>query len=98
MDLWVRDLKPHWKTVYEFEIFIHKMAARIQVGEFRYGIPNKRKNYMTRIFMEFEAYRKSGNSEHLLNIANYCILETIAPENKKHHSDNTVDSVTRGRI
>lgn len=48
--------------------------------------------------LELKAYKKTGNEEHLLNIANYCHLESFAPENKKFHYDNTVDSVTRKRV
>jgi len=53
---------------------------------------------MTRMKLEVTAYRKSGNREHLLNIANYAWLESQAPENPKFHWDNTVDSVTRGKV
>lgn len=67
-------------------------------GHVRYGAPDRRKKYMTRLFLELKAYKKTGNVEQLYNIANYCILESIAPENKKFHFYALADSVTRGKI
>lgn len=78
-----------------FKDFSQRMANRLMQGDARYGAPRKDKNYMTRLIMEVKAYRKSGNQEHLINVANYCVLETIAPEHPKFHFDNTVESVTR---
>lgn len=79
-----------------FKEFIQKMAYRLVQGAARYGSKvKKEQHYMTRMIMEVKAYRKSGNAEHLLNIANYAILESVAPENPKFHFDNTVRSVTR---
>ncbi len=51
---------------------------------------------MTRLGLELRAYRRSGNREHLLNIANYAYLESQAPENRNFHWDNRAESVTRG--
>ena len=45
--------------------------------------------------MKYGAYQKSGNREHLLNIANYAWLESLMPENSKFHWDDKVESVTR---
>jgi len=53
---------------------------------------------MTRIGLEFKDYKKVGCREQLLNIANYCYLEQLAPENRKYYVDNTRDSVTRGKV
>ena len=81
-----------------FGLFVQRMANRIQVGEIRYGSPKRRQRYMSRMMVEMEAYKKSGNMEHLLNIANYCWLEAEAPENKKFHFDAKVNSATRDRF
>lgn len=53
---------------------------------------------MKRMTIEFQEYRRTGNGEHLFNIANYCILESVAPQNKKYHLNTLVDSVTRGKM
>lgn len=78
-----------------FRQFIQRMAYRVIEGHCRYGAPSKEKLYLTRLMKEIKAYKKTGNAEHLLNVANYCHLEMCAPEHPKHHYDNTVDSVTR---
>jgi len=94
--IWSDKIKiPHQPRMHEF---LQKQANRLVVGHIRYGIPEVRKKYMTRISIELKAYKKSGNLEHLYNIANYCILESLKPENTKFHFDGRVDSVTRGKI
>jgi len=75
--------------------FMQRQVNRLQVGEQRYGKPDARKLYMTRLSNEVDAYVKTGNAEHLINAANYCLLEAVAPEHRKFHYDNTVESVTR---
>jgi len=78
-----------------FHDFIQQMADRIMQGHFRYGNPNRRKNYVKRIELELKAYKENGNMEHLINIANYCHLETCEPWNKKFHFDSLAKSATR---
>lgn len=93
---WSKKLKlPNEKA---FKEFIQRMANRLMQGFCRYGGPDRRQKYMTRMILEVKAYKKSGNAEQLLNIANYCHLEMYAPENKKFHFDNAVKSATRDRI
>ncbi len=76
-------------------MFAQGMLDRMLVGEIRYGSANKRQKYMSRLHKEVKAYLSTGNAEQLFNIANYCILEWMAPEHPKHHFDPTVKSVTR---
>ena len=80
-----------------YKVFLDRMAARIVLGELRYGKAHHSKNYMTRLYREYRAYKSTGNQEHLTNIANYAFLESVAPENHLSHYDNTVGSVTRSR-
>src|ERR1700722_5170902 len=75
--------------------FVQKMANRLLVGELRYGAPNRRKKYLSRALTELKAYQKTGNQEHLINAANYCLLEKIAPEHAQAHFNNLVGSATR---
>lgn len=79
----------------QFHKFAQKMANRLGMGAARYGKVNASQNYMTSLIMEVKAYKRSGNAEQLLNIANYAFLESIAPENKKFNFDPFVKSVTR---
>jgi len=81
-----------------FKYFAQHMVNHLCVGYYRYGPPDKAKKYMTRMEIEVKEYRRTGNAEHLYNIANYASLEYYAPENKNFHLDNTVGSATRGKI
>lgn len=90
---WAANLKVAYQQ--RFTDFLNAMSKRIQVGHFRYGTPNVSKLYIDRLKAELIAYKRTGNMEHLLNIANYAFLESLCPQNKKFHFDNTVESVTR---
>lgn len=81
-----------------FTRFLNALSARIAVGQHRYCPPAPEKRYMRRIGLEFAAYRRTGNMEHLINIANYCWLESEAPEHPEFHNDSTAGSVTRGKV
>ena len=78
--------------------FMQQMINRLAVGQIRYGEPNKIQNYLTRITLELKHYKRTGNSESLRNIANYCWLENEAPENKKFHYNDKADSATRSLL
>lgn len=82
----------------QFKEFVQKMANRLGFGAFRYGRTVKAQKYMTRMAMELKSYKKTGNQEHLFNIANYANLEYHAPENKKAHFDDKAESATRGTL
>lgn len=92
---WPDSCKRDYKVVGNF---FQKLANRLVVGHFRYGSPKVEQKYLTRLIMEIKAYKKTGNYENLLNIANYCWLESQAPENKKFHHDASVDSATRKKM
>lgn len=99
LTLWINSKVKRPPREWEFvQDFLQKMMNRMGVGYVRYGTVDKRQRYMTRLEVEFRAYKKTGNKEHLLNIANYAVLESMAPEHKKFHDDSSVDSVTRGRV
>ena len=98
-EIWVSDkLRHDWDKFIEFA---QQQANRLGFGYPRYEAatrgPSKENKYMTRMELEVRAYRRTGNREHLLNAANYAWLESRAPENKKHHWNDKVDSATRGR-
>lgn len=85
------------RTTIDYRDFLQHTANRIVVGEIRYGSPNRMKRYLSRLEKELGAYRRTGNIEHLYNIANYAFLESVAPEHKKQNFDPTVKSATRSR-
>lgn len=78
--------------------FFGWQTMRLAQGHARYGAPRKDQLYMKRLKAEVAAYERTGNQEHLINAANYCILETICPQNPKFHYNQSVDSVTRGVV
>jgi len=93
---WSEKLRLPYKL--EFQAFLNGMSKRIAQGKARYGDPNRDKKYLDRLLLEAKAYKKTGNMEHLINVANYAWLESVAPQNRKFHFDNAVDSATRGRV
>jgi hypothetical protein len=80
-----------------FALFAQRMANRLIVGIFRYdkGRPLRQAKYHTRLKAEVKAYGETGNLENLVNAANYCFLESVAPENKRAHWKAEHVSVTR---
>jgi len=82
----------------EIRDFLQKMVNRLAVGHYRYGEAKRSQRYMSRMREEVKAYVKSGNQEQLINIANYCWLETVAPEHPKSNFDPSVESVTRKKF
>ncbi len=90
--IWSERLKcPHsnWLS------FIQGMANRLLQGHARYGLPKKESGYLAKLTLELKSYKKSGNAEHLFNIANYCQLEFQCPQNPKFHFDPYAKSATR---
>lgn len=81
-----------------FNEFLDGMAKRLIQGYCQYGAPDRDQKYLKRMQMEVMAYLRTGNAEHLFNIANYAHLEMYAPQHKRFHFDNHVDSVTRGHL
>jgi hypothetical protein len=78
-------------------VFLQRMANRLIMGAYRYdkGKPLKKAKYLTRLQAEVDAYRWTGNLEHLVNAANYCYLESVAPEREKTFWRSDRRSVTR---
>ncbi len=91
---WIDKIRSH-KLV---ENFFQRMANRLLVGQLRYGEPVARQKYFERLKLEVKAYQKTGNAEHLINIANYSCLEEIAPCHPKFHFNSEVESVTRKKF
>lgn len=74
------------------------MVNRLGVGVLQYGPASRTQHYAARADVELAAYMRTGNQEHLINVANYCFLEIQAPSVKGAYMDDTVGSVTRGKF
>lgn len=78
-----------------FARFLQQMANRIMVGQARYGDPSEEAGYLRRLKRELRAYERTGNMEHLINVANWAYLESVCPTDPvKFHFDNGVGTVT----
>jgi hypothetical protein len=75
--------------------FVQKMANRLMVGYYRYGPVNKRQNYLKRIKDAIKHYDKTGNTEFLIDTANYCWLEFCAPSHPDAHFECSDSMGTR---
>ena len=96
LNVWWTDKIVTDYTVTALEEFFSAQTKRLVTGYCRYQrITLSQKKYLTRLCTELSAYRKTGNREHLFNIANYAFLESQHPENKKFHWNSEVASATR---
>lgn len=93
--MWLFTCSTYIPTIKQFGCFLQAMMDRFVQGHFRYGAPHRRKKYLTRLKKELEAYDETGNVEHLMNIANYCYLESECPEHPKSNFDAYAASATR---
>jgi len=89
-----RDPRRHLK----FAAYVQWMVNRLLVGGLRYGPASKTQCYYKRAMMELEAYEKTGNMEHLVNVSNYGFLECQTPSIKGAHFANDVKSATRKKF
>jgi hypothetical protein len=71
--------------------FLQGMINRLIIGNHRYGSPDRRKAYTQRLATELTRYKATGNREHLINIANYALLESLTAP----YHDPTAPSATR---
>lgn len=95
LEILKRTSKRKW---FELQRFIRLQAAALIQGEYRYCNYRNPNLFLTRLIKELEAYKKSGNKEHLINVCNYAILESIEPEHPNHHYNDEVESITRSIV
>jgi hypothetical protein len=71
-----------------FVNFVQMMANRLMVGFYRYGDVKHQKdyrryNYFLRAQKALQHYDDTGNTEFLVDAANYCWLEFCVPSHPK---------------
>lgn len=70
---------------------------RMIMGSFRYeSLETQKKSDHRYMLIEdairrLEKYQKEGNVEHLLDVANLCMIEYVAPSNPKAHFESVDD-------
>lgn len=91
---WPKNIPFSYKET--FKQFLTQMCSRVIVGELRYGKPHVLKDYFSKLQTEGRAYKRTGNIEHLINIANYAYLEANWPSHPNTHLNTTAKSAYRG--
>lgn len=79
------------------EQFLRLMFNRLLMGRLRYGSkrpsPNQvRYNYTKSVKDKIDLYEKTGNTEHLIDIANYAMLEFRHGTHPNKHFSATDDT------
>lgn len=71
-----------WSIVFE-----QWMKNRLMVGYFRYGPTHKQKkgqyDYLQAALDHINLYQQDGNIEHLVDVANLCLIEFVNGEHPK---------------
>lgn len=80
-----KDLKEsEWSP--QFEAY---MRNRLIVGAYRYGKLNEadkpKYNRVYSAIKRLEAYYRDGNTEHLVDVANLCLIEFVEGKHPKKH-------------
>jgi len=88
--------KTEWSDYFE-----RLMRNRMIVGAFRYGrLHDKKKKKWNRVesaIIRLKLYEQTGNLEHLVDVANMCLLEfEIGAHPKKHFQSADDQHHTRG--
>jgi hypothetical protein len=79
----------------EINDFIHKMRARIFVSHYKYGFmkdayPHKIKAY-EHINKRLDIYLETGNTELLIDVSNFSMIEFLYPSHVNKHFEATDD-------
>lgn len=84
--------KSEWSSSFE-----KLMRNRLIMGAIRYGRINARKkkkyNRVDSIRQRLDLYEETGNAEHLVDIANLCMLEFEEPNHPNFHWKAQDDSI-----
>jgi hypothetical protein len=85
------------------EEFIRKMMARIVFGFYRYGqskqyAENSSYNIIETIKKRLQAYVETGNKEHLVDAANFIMIEYMYPQHKNVHFESVEEEDSNKRL
>jgi len=73
-----------WSVAFE-----RHMRNRLIMGGIRYGLfcdPDKwRSDFLAGMAKKMKSYRQTGNTEHLVDVANYALLEFVRPQHPGAH-------------
>lgn len=85
------------------EDFVRKMMARMFFGYYRYG-PTKqyaetnKYDIMATIAKRLQAYKETGNKEHLVDAANFILIEYMYPQYPDAHFESVEEEDEEKRL
>lgn len=82
--------------------FLQAMVTRMETSYFKYGpvadaYPHK-VNALACVLLRLDAYERDGNTEHLIEAANYLKIEFMHPAHCRAHFRPTSDRESPGRV
>lgn len=82
--------------IYHDPAFIQKMVARMTVSGAKYGEVSSfyphQGDALTQLRERLRLYQDTGNTEHLVDVANYAMIEFMAPAHPDAHYDPDTES------
>ena len=82
--------------------FVQGMADRMAMSFFKYG--RVREAYTGRVYaiaslkLRLEKYAETGNTEYLMDVANFAMIEYMHPKHQAAHFTATDDKESPGRV
>lgn len=84
------------------EEFVNGMRNRMAVSFYKYGpiaeaYPHK-VDAVGSLAVRLERYAETGNTEWLMDVANFCMIEFMHPRHPSAHFQGTDDDASPGRV
>jgi hypothetical protein len=82
------------------EQFLQGMINRVAISWHKYGPSrlNTNVDWVASALVRIQKYQETGNSEWLIDAANYCMIETLYPRHPNAHHRATDSHESPGRI
>lgn len=84
------------------EDFVQKMRNRIVVSHYKYGWMSESypeiADAVASLEQRLELYKKDGNLEHLIDVANFAMIEYMYPRHKNAHFEATDSDKSPGLV
>lgn len=76
-------------------VFETLMRNRLLMGRYRYGLMADKPDYknIESALQRLRLYQKTGNLEHLVDVANLCLVEFVHSKHPKKHFDSQDDGL-----
>lgn len=94
-------LKPSAPATEHSEVFLQGMLDRMGVSFYKYGAvadAEGRVNFIESLKMRLDKYIETGNTEWLMDVANFAMIEFMVPAHPDAHFLSTDSSESPGRL